>query len=175
MTEECQSTKPSKLQPFPTASSLLDCDSTFSLTAQVGSWHNFENHSPRLFWETCTSSSWNHLGLLKVLKYPLKQAGMDWFSHRLGFPKDYPNQVKARVSPKKFYLSKECPNYSVLEVFLRVVPQALFSMECLPLKYEEIKEEERYKEWEWLIFFPDSTYPAKRWLTDSFVLQHIFK
>lgn len=88
------------------------------------------------------------MGLLKVLKYHLKQTGMEWFSHRLGFPKDYPNRVKARVGPKKFYLSKECPNYSVLEGFLRVVPQALISMESLCLKYEEIKEEERYKEWE---------------------------
>ena len=83
-----------------------------------------------------------------MLKYPLNQAERDWFSHRLGFRKDYSNQVKATVSLKKFYLSNECPNYSVLEGFLRVVSEALFSTESLPLKYEEIKEEERYKEWE---------------------------
>lgn len=83
-----------------------------------------------------------------MLKYLLKQAERDWFSHRLSFPKDYPNRFKTRVRLERFCLSKECPNYSVLEVFFRVVSQALFSTESLLLKYEEIKEEERYKEWE---------------------------
>lgn len=87
------------------------------------------------------------MGLHKVLEYPLKEAERDWFSPRLAFPKDYSNQVKARVSLNKFYLSKECPNYRVLEGFLRVVSRALFATDSLPLKYEEIKKEERYKEW----------------------------
>lgn len=87
------------------------------------------------------------MGLHKVLEYPLKEAERDWFSPRLGFPKDCSNQVKARVNLKKFYLLKECPNYSMVESFLRVVPRALFATDSLPLKYEEIKKEERYKEW----------------------------
>lgn len=83
-----------------------------------------------------------------ILKYPLNWAERDWYFHRLGFPKDYPNQEKERERLKRFYSSKEWPNYSVLEgFFLGVVSQTLFSTEYLSLKYKEIKEEERYKEW----------------------------
>lgn len=144
----------------------VPCTSTLSYCELIsGLWLHFQAHDQLwkpLFQPLLGDYALNLLGTSWVCIIRLnilwgRQRGTG--SHTVWFPKDNPNQIKAKVRWKRFYLSKECPNYRVLVVFSRVVSQSLFSTESLLLKYEEIKEEERYTEWNWLFLFPDSTYP----------------